>query len=80
MLKTRTGRKQLNKIANLNFDVVVAIDNEQLTNKYGITDVYGIKYSTSSDIYSPIRGCKIVIFKRKAARRSALLSVDEAIN
>ena len=79
MLKTRTGRKQLNKIANLNFDVVVAIDNEQLTNKYGIAYVYGIKYSTSSDIYSPIRGCKIVIFKRKAARRSALLSVDEAM-
>ena len=33
----------------------------------------------STNTYSPIRGCKIIIFKRSAERRSALLSVYEAM-
>ena len=45
MLKTRTGRMQLNKIANSNFDIVVVIDNTQLTNKYGIAHIDGMKYA-----------------------------------
>ena len=49
MLKTRTGAKQLDKIANIPVDIVVIIDNSKAPKgQYGYRKLYGIKYNTQS--------------------------------
>ena len=80
MLKTRTGAKQLDKIANIPVDIVVIIDNSKAPKgQYGHRKLYGIKYNTRTGKYYPSRGCEIITYKRKAESRSWLLDTYEAM-
>ncbi len=80
MMSTRTGRMQLRKIADAPFNIVVIIDDMQdPAKKYGEALVKGIIRNKSKDTYIPYMGSKIIIYKRKAATRSSLLTTLEAM-
>ena len=79
MQKTRTGSKQLKKIAEAPFDVEVVIDEHTL-----FTEGYGKTYNTIShpkgntEQYK-VKKSKIILFKRKAKLRSGSLSTMESL-
>ena len=80
MLQTRTGTKQLDKIACSPVDIVVVIDNDEVTKKgFGHNKIIGIKYNTRTGKYYPSKECEIVIYKNKAESRSSLLETYEAM-
>lgn len=80
MLQTRTGTKQLDKIACSPVDIVVIIDNDEAPKKgFGHNKIIGIKYNTRTGKYYPSKGCEIAIYKNKAEKRSYLLETYEAM-
>ena len=66
MLQTRTGTKQLDKIASSPIDIVVVIDNDEAPKKgYGHNKINGIKYNTRTRKYYPSSECEIAIYKKR---------------
>ena len=79
MNRTRVGRKQLQKLASLPYNVVVDINETENFQGYGITYNNGIVYNKRTGEFMPLNGSRILIYKKTATNRSLLLTTLEAM-